>query len=568
MIGDIMSTMNNTVVAAMRGHMREFFKRQFPSFEEDSMENMQLWRDDAFNDVSARFTSTISSMLKKNCPEKAQEISIQFLSRYPLDYLAYSSLLSVFRKRGEFGAALDVCKFYLELLPAHPLLLREYADTLHALSLTKEDEYAFGLLDGARLFDPENQQVLSRLEQLKASLNVLQTPPLQPGAIQYVTNSFGYGEGGVNGVTQAKSMTLSSILMAMGPNVEAITEMRLTLPEALAEFAVHMQGISSGKGFPWPRWNATELDKLVARGPLNLLPSLIVVEGVRLNGHNYFKKLDADYKCPKIFVHHTSPDQFNSKYTDMDMLAEAVTALDEYDICVSVSQNVIGEWKALGNLGQKIWEYIPNCAREEEAEKILGREMKDVRAGLGIKEDAFVVLCLASVQPRKGQDVLLSQMNRLLEELPEAVFFFVGPVLEKWGGKKIQDYAEKNFDPERVQFLGPKKNALEYVYACDLFVLPSREEALPLTILEAMLFGKPCVASDVNGIPELVEHGETGLLFSHQHPEVLGEHIVNMAKRKNILEEFGVNARKRYLENFSRSVHIGNWHRVLSKYFR
>ena len=60
---------------------------------------------------------------------------------------------------------------------------------------------------------------------------------------------------------------------------------------------------------------------------------------------------------------------------------------------------------------------------------------------------------------------------------------------------------------EKVEYIHHQPNAIEYIYAADVLLQPSRSEALPRTILEAMALKTPIIASDVDGIPELVEDG-------------------------------------------------------------
>ena len=300
---------------------------------------------------------------------------------------------------------------------------------------------------------------------------------------------------------------------------------------------------------------------LVPTGPA---PACLVVEGVRLDAHASLERLGLPHDCPRVFVQHASPDQYNFTDAGTDKLSRAVQVLAGYEHCVCVSASVMEQWRRLEGPSDKVWTHIPNCAREEDIADLRETDPLALRRALGLPETGFVALCLASVQLRKGQDILLTQLDTVFQQLPDACFVFVGPILPQWGGEAIVETARKHFSPTQVRFCGVRKNALDYVQAADCLVLPSREEALPLTILEAMAVGRPCVASDVNGIPELVDHGVTGLLFSHDTPEDLARHLIRLGQDADLRRTMGDQARQRYHDQFARAQHVRRWRTLLA----
>lgn len=87
-------------------------------------------------------------------------------------------------------------------------------------------------------------------------------------------------------------------------------------------------------------------------------------------------------------------------------------------------------------------------------------------------------------------------------------------------------------------------------------VVPSEcYENCPMSVLEAMAFGKPVIASDIGGIPELVVHGETGLLFEPGNKEVLASNMSDLMKNAVKRREYGMAGRKRVEEHFSLERH-------------
>ena len=113
--------------------------------------------------------------------------------------------------------------------------------------------------------------------------------------------------------------------------------------------------------------------------------------------------------------------------------------------------------------------------------------------------------------------------------------------------------------------MGHRSNALEYIYAADLLILPSRAEAMPRVILEAMAIETPVVATAVDGIPELIDHEKSGLLFE---PEDIGgmiDSIDRIYTNPQMTEQFCSAARAKYWSCFSRIHQKARYRQVLEK---
>ncbi|GMV40550.1 MAG: glycosyl transferase family 1 [Myxococcales bacterium] len=134
----------------------------------------------------------------------------------------------------------------------------------------------------------------------------------------------------------------------------------------------------------------------------------------------------------------------------------------------------------------------------------------------GIPDDAPLVLCLARVDPQKGQDVLLRATARLIRRHPALHVAVVGPETVASFAEELRKAAGAAGLADRFRLVGPvgfSDPALPGAYrAADIFVLPSRHEPFGVVLLEAWAAGRPVVASAVGGIPGFVEHERTGLL--------------------------------------------------------
>jgi glycosyltransferase involved in cell wall biosynthesis len=115
---------------------------------------------------------------------------------------------------------------------------------------------------------------------------------------------------------------------------------------------------------------------------------------------------------------------------------------------------------------------------------------------------------------------------------------------------KYEEYAEKLGIKRNVQFLG-KRSDLDQLYAtANLFVLPSRREGMSNALLEAMMNGLPCVATNISGNQDIIETGVNGLLVPPADVEALATAILKMLKDQPLAESMGKRGRETILEHF------------------
>jgi len=98
---------------------------------------------------------------------------------------------------------------------------------------------------------------------------------------------------------------------------------------------------------------------------------------------------------------------------------------------------------------------------------------------------------------------------------------------------------------------GHTNDVLSCLNGFDIFALPSLAEGMSNALLEAMSSGVPCVASQVGGNPELIEHGSSGLLFKAGDVEALTDHLTSLASDAIRRRAIGLSGRKRIVENFA-----------------
>jgi len=134
------------------------------------------------------------------------------------------------------------------------------------------------------------------------------------------------------------------------------------------------------------------------------------------------------------------------------------------------------------------------------------------------RDTSPVVLTVARLDKQKGHTYLL----KAAADVPGALFVFAGDGPER---ADLEKEAEELRLSDRVIFLGQRNDVRELLLGCDLFVLPSLFEGLPLSIMEAMAAGKPVIASDIGGVNELIRDGETGYLVPPGDTHALARRI-------------------------------------------
>lgn len=107
-----------------------------------------------------------------------------------------------------------------------------------------------------------------------------------------------------------------------------------------------------------------------------------------------------------------------------------------------------------------------------------------------------------------------------------------------------------------VHFVGFKENVFEILGQMNVFVLPSRTEACPIVVLEAMAMGLPVVASHVGGIPELVRDSETGILFPYNNPTKMAEALIDLLQDKEKAKMMGKKGKEIAFEEFHPSKFV------------
>jgi len=182
-----------------------------------------------------------------------------------------------------------------------------------------------------------------------------------------------------------------------------------------------------------------------------------------------------------------------------------------------------------------------------------------IRSELSIPEDTIVLTIIGRLHPQKGHSVLFDALEDLTD-LPAPWHLLVvgdGPLRRPLEQRVLQ--SKLNL---RVIFTGLRSDIPEILAASDVFVFPSLYEGLPNAVLEAMAMGLPIIASDADGIPELVLEGLTGRLVPCGDCDALRSGLVEAIQHPELRRRWGEAGRRRVVEEFSLATMLKELHEL------
>jgi len=184
-------------------------------------------------------------------------------------------------------------------------------------------------------------------------------------------------------------------------------------------------------------------------------------------------------------------------------------------------------------------------------------EIADCRRELGIPQDRIVVALTGQVAEVKGIWEFVEAASILAARGPEAMFVVLGDDLKTNGEKRreMEARVREHGLTDRFRFLGFRGDAPRVVQAFDIVAVPSHVEPLGNATLEAMAAGKPVVGSRIGGIPEMIVHGETGLLVPPGDGGALAEAVDALVRSGDVRVRMAAAARQRATVAFGRERH-------------
>ncbi|MDE0960908.1 MAG: glycosyltransferase, partial [Planctomycetota bacterium] len=176
------------------------------------------------------------------------------------------------------------------------------------------------------------------------------------------------------------------------------------------------------------------------------------------------------------------------------------------------------------------------------------RSVSQVRDQLRLDNSTPLLGSVGALRQHKGHIHLVEAMAQLRDRQPRAQLVLIGD------GKldeSLRNCARKLGIEERVHLVGFQEDVASWLAALDLYIHPSLEEGLGTSILDALSAGRTVIASDVGGIPEVIEDGVTGRLVAAANPTLLAEVIDQMLDNPNTAARLAEAGQQRATQQFS-----------------
>lgn len=157
----------------------------------------------------------------------------------------------------------------------------------------------------------------------------------------------------------------------------------------------------------------------------------------------------------------------------------------------------------------------------------------------------IVIGNIGRIEPiKKGQDVLIRAVSEIRKRFQNIKVLFIGYTKEDETKKReLLKLADKLGVNDNIEFVPYQKDIMTILSKIDIIVYPSLYEGIPISIIESLAAGKPVVASNIEGINELIDNGETGILFKPNNYMQLANRVIYLLSNRRILNKISKNAK-------------------------
>lgn len=172
----------------------------------------------------------------------------------------------------------------------------------------------------------------------------------------------------------------------------------------------------------------------------------------------------------------------------------------------------------------------------------------NLRQELRIEPDTPLIGTIAILRKKKGHHILLSAIPLVLKEIPKAAFILAGDGPQK---ENILNKIHTSGLSDKVFMLGLRRDIPEILKSIDLFVLPTLQEALGTSFIEAMAMKKPVIGTDVGGVGEVIKDGINGYLVEPNNPSALADAVIKVLEDMERAKAMGMEGRKIVEQNYT-----------------
>lgn len=160
--------------------------------------------------------------------------------------------------------------------------------------------------------------------------------------------------------------------------------------------------------------------------------------------------------------------------------------------------------------------------------------LQELKNGLGLSGNDFILAVVGRLNPPKGHRFIFEALSILKPRFPNLKLLIIGDGPSR---QELAEYAGKLGIEKEIIFLGVRDDVKNLLAISDIFVFPTLSEGMPLSLLEAMAMRKPCIASAIEPIKEVIEDKNTGYLFPPGDSQGLAAVLENILKAPGKMDE-------------------------------
>jgi len=183
----------------------------------------------------------------------------------------------------------------------------------------------------------------------------------------------------------------------------------------------------------------------------------------------------------------------------------------------------------------------------------------EIRKELGLEEKQKLVTILGRMDAWKGHRFFLRAAQQTVKCVDQVTFLVVGDGDLR---EELQEDAVKLGIADSVLFCGYREDIPKIIAATDVLVLASLAESFGRVVIEAMAMGKPVVATNVGGVPEIIRSDHTGILVELANPDAIAQAVVRLLKDEELSKKIGQAGLRRVQEKFTIEKHVQEIQRV------
>jgi N-acetyl-alpha-D-glucosaminyl L-malate synthase BshA len=175
------------------------------------------------------------------------------------------------------------------------------------------------------------------------------------------------------------------------------------------------------------------------------------------------------------------------------------------------------------------------------------------------QENEIVIIHVSNFRPVKRVPDLIYAMKIVTKEHPNATLLLVGDGPDRHNVERLIDHLNLS---KNVKLTGFRSDVPNLMRCSDIGVLSSETESAPLTLLEGMSSGLPMVATNVGGIPEIIQDGVNGIIVPAKNPEAIASQLINLIKEPGLRTKLGTKARETILEKYTSEKIVNEYLKV------